>query len=208
MKPVLKISRLTNLHDARYCSAVGISLMSFRLDPGHEDSVEPKSAAEIISWLSGPQYIGEFGYQTPDEIQNLLEVVPLSFVEVPLDYHPDLAEEIDCRLIFCPEDPRHTVDTILAQTEVLSSRFPDALFELNFDSLESLDAFLSEAPDLLPRLLIDYPEPDPIYAGLRRQGGKPFGFSLGVFVEEADGVLDYEKCDDFLEQYQELVSSY
>ena len=205
MKPILKISRLTNLHDARYCSAVGIGLISFHLEPNHPDSVSAKDAAEIISWLSGPQYIGEFGYLPPDEIKNILEIVPLAYAELPLDYHPDLAEDIGISLIFRPEDPRLSPETILQHVEQLAEQFPDALFELNFDIFESIDDFSFENHPLVSRFLIGYGDSDSIYNNLKKAGNKPFGFNLGPFVEETDGVLDYEKCDDFLERYTELA---
>ena len=47
--------------------------------------------------------------------------------------------------------------------------------------------------------------PDPIYTMLTKEGLKPVAFSLGDFVEEPDGHLDYETCDDFIEEFQSLA---
>lgn len=205
MKPILKISRLTNLHDARYCSAVGIGLISFRFEADQSDSISPKDAAEIIGWLSGPQYIGEFGYLPPDEIKTILEAVSLSYAVLPMDYHPDLAADLDIPVIFRPEDPRLSPETILSEVEALAARFPEALFELNFDVFESIDEFSFENHPLFPRFLIGYGDANSIYAVVKQQGTQPFGFNLGPFIEETEGVIDYEKCDDFLEKYEDLA---
>ena len=205
MKPKLKIRRVKNLHDARYCSAVGISLISFQLEPGNSETVSPKDAAVIISWLSGPAYIGEFGYQTPDEINSVVAQVPLAYAEVPLDYRPELAARVDLPLIFRPEDPRLEPEDLFAEIQSLSERFPDALFELDLNIFPEASTLLEEYLGLMPRLLIEYPEPDLIYSDLQKEGDKPFGYILGHFVQEEKGELDYEKCDTFLERYDSFA---
>ena len=123
-----------------------------------------------------------------------------------MDYHPDLAGEINCRVIFSSEGSSSPSETLPASIETLGKAFPTALFQLSFESREALDEFLSASTLSISRFLIGYSEPELIYSSLRLKEPQPFGYSLGAFVEENSGELDYEKCDVFLEQYQELVN--
>lgn len=202
MRPKLKLNQIKSLHDARYCSAVGVELLGFQMDEARDEFVKPAAIAEIMEWLSGPEAVGEFAYEAPSEIVEAAEKAKLTWVSVPLDYPAPTATELPANLIFrALEINLEMLDKISA----LAAEFPQARFEfsVNPEDTEVWTALLDSG--LVERSLLGYAEPDPIYDLLKKNGLKPFAFSLGLFVEEPDGLLDYETCDDFIDQYQALL---
>jgi phosphoribosylanthranilate isomerase len=47
----VKVNRVTNLSDARYCAGMGVDFLSFPVA-----SVDPKTYQEITGWVAGPQF--------------------------------------------------------------------------------------------------------------------------------------------------------
>ena len=58
-KPVIYVSRITNLSDARYCAGMGVDMVGFVIDPTDVDYVSPRHYQEMIGWISGPKRIIE-----------------------------------------------------------------------------------------------------------------------------------------------------
>ncbi|MEM7037388.1 MAG: hypothetical protein AAF570_10440 [Bacteroidota bacterium] len=199
MKPKLKLNDITNLHDARYCSAVGIYLLGFDVK-----TLGAPAVMTMIEWLSGPEGVGEFEYETPDEIRELTTAAQLKYVRVPLDYSREDAAKIGLPLIFSAGNAVLS-ETGLGEVAELAAAFPEALFEFAIAESDTEGwAFLQEK-GLIERSLLCFEDPDAVYQMLERAGHKPFAFTLGAFFEEPDGALDYQKCDDFVEQFHELL---
>ena len=200
MRPKLKLNNISTLHDARYCSAVGVDLLAFSMGNNAEGGLRTAQIAEIMDWLSGPESVGEFGFESPDEIATQAASAKLHWISVPFDYPSPTATELPENLIF-----RHRELSLEQVPNLLqlAGQFPKALFEFSISEEGVWNALKQN--DLIPRSILNFSAPDPIYAMLTREGFKPFAFSLGDFVEEPDGHLDYETCDDFIEEFQSLV---
>ena len=57
-------SNIRNLTDARYFAAWMVDYMSFDISAGSEAYIGPENIKEIIDWLAGPEFIGNFsGHQ-------------------------------------------------------------------------------------------------------------------------------------------------
>lgn len=202
MKPLIKLNHIANLHDARYCSAVGVGLLGFNLQEGTEHSIRPAAIAEIMDWLSGPEGIGEWAYEAPDEIASAQEAAKLQWVSVPLDYS-DPAALPGRRVFRAATEPLNSDG--LASIQALATRFPEAHFEFAIDPTNANLMAILESAKLLERAWLRFAEPDPVWTMLSGKGCKPHAFSLGEFVEEPDGQLDYETCDDFVERFEALL---
>lgn len=203
MRPKLKLNNITTLHDARYCSAVGVDLLAFTLRQDAEDVLTTSQVAEVLEWLSGPSSIGEFGYETPDEIKQLAEKAKVNWISVPMDYPLPTATELPAQIIFRLQGNLNQ-DTLVALQEK-AAKFPEAIFEFSVSEDSVWETLKSNG--LIQRSILRFAAPDPIYAMLTREGFKPFAFSLGDFVEEPDGNLDYETCDDFIEEFESLATA-
>lgn len=203
MRPKLKLNHIRTLHDARYCSAVGVDLLSFSLQKNGDNPLSPAQISEIMDWLSGPEAVGEFDYATPDEIKDLVGASKVNWVSVPMDYPISSISDLPEKVIFRAASPLE-LDQV-NYLEKLASQFPNALFEYTL-SVEEVWAAAKTA-GLIEKSLLQYEDPDSVYASLTKEGIKPFAFSLGDFVEEPAGNLDYQTCDDFLEEFQLLVTA-
>jgi phosphoribosylanthranilate isomerase len=61
----VKLSRVTNLSDARYGAGMGVQLMGFCMSPTNPHRISPEEFSAITGWLSGPEFVGEFDPETP-----------------------------------------------------------------------------------------------------------------------------------------------
>lgn len=197
MKPKLKINGIDNLHDARYCAAVGIMLLEFDLSPESEEAVTPELVREVAPWLSGPEIVARFDYQTPDEIRARIEGLGVSRLSLPSDYHPGLITDLELPVILrVPEGSSPE-----AATEV-SERFPEAMLEFYPPAGVPADA-LAMLP-WVSRAIFAISDPGEVWAAMEKQGEKPFAFTLGAFFQEPTGELDYDRCDAFTDAFHSL----
>jgi phosphoribosylanthranilate isomerase len=200
MRPILMIENVKNLHDARYCAAVGIAMATFELDPLSPHSLSLDAVREIGAWLSGLDCIGKFPKLSPSELNAHAEAAQIEWVQIPLSYDLALVPAIGPQVIFAVDHLAASLQDMLAAHD----RFPEALFLVAAPSSGTTSA-LEELPSLLSRCLLRYDAPDAIYQQLKAHGLKPFGFSLGSFSADSEGMLDYDACDAFIDQYQEMA---
>ena len=57
--PIVYVSRITNLSDARYCAGMGAELLGYVIDPSHPDYVSPENYQQMVGWISGPARVLE-----------------------------------------------------------------------------------------------------------------------------------------------------
>jgi len=69
----VKVGKVTNLSEARYCAGMGVDFLSFPAS-----SVDPKTYQEITGWVAGPL----FGVEIDS---NPYEQYPADFFEVPFE---------------------------------------------------------------------------------------------------------------------------
>jgi phosphoribosylanthranilate isomerase len=68
-RPLVYVSRITNLSDARYCAGMGVDLLGFVIDPADPDYVSPETYQQLVGWLSGPERVAEVGSASFNEEQ-------------------------------------------------------------------------------------------------------------------------------------------
>lgn len=200
------IEGLKNLHDARYCAAVGISMVSFDLDAGSEAALTPTVVKEIVEWLSGLESIGRFGYDSGESIAEKAAAALVGRVMLPVGCDLEEADKVDLPKIFDASQETLTAN-LLQRLQTISGRFPESLFLLA--ALPDGAVSAQWAADLKPfmaRSILRYDSPDAIYHQLNLQGlQQPYGFSLGNFATDESGLLDYDACDSFLDRFETLV---
>lgn len=194
MKPVLKISGIRDLQDARYCAAVGISLIGFNMGRYKERQVQAESVKEILSWLSGPVAVGEFAYETADEIARAAATSGIRYLSLPIDYAIGELAGLALPLILRVETENEMM--IAGRAESFP---PGTLFEVPAEFLGTFQ--VQWLASRMPQFLVLAPQPEAVWSLL--SGLQPHGFSLGHFAEEPGGSINYEACDEFLAQYSE-----
>lgn len=82
LKTKVKINRITNLTDARYCSGMSVDILGFCLEEGSPHYVTPTQFQEITGWISGIDYAAEFSELDAYSIERLLaDYSSISWIE-------------------------------------------------------------------------------------------------------------------------------
>lgn len=89
---LVKISRVNNLSDARYCAGMGVSLLGVNVEQGTPHFLDPQTFQEIAGWVAGPDYVAEFASESnPETIIQVAEQYPVQFIQFN---NPALAEAL------------------------------------------------------------------------------------------------------------------
>lgn len=59
LKTLVKVGKITNLSDARYCSGMGVDMLGFQVVEGIPGYIPPPVFQEIRGWISGPKIVAE-----------------------------------------------------------------------------------------------------------------------------------------------------
>lgn len=83
LKTLVKVSKISNLSDARYCSGMGVEMLGFRVIPGKEEYMPPELFQDIQGWISGPKVIAElYGLSNPEEIEFAIQTYAPDYFEL------------------------------------------------------------------------------------------------------------------------------
>ena len=118
LKTKVKINRITNLTDARYCSGMYVDILGFSLEEGSSNYVSPTQFQEITGWISGIDYAAEFAEEDAYTIERTLAEYPgITWIESEdLDALVQLAP-LGKKLIFRVQ--LEDLDTLLPKIDLL-----------------------------------------------------------------------------------------
>lgn len=200
LKTKVKISQITNLSDARYSAGMGVRYLGFNFMANHENYTPPATFMEIKSWISGPEFVGEF---EDAEISYIHEYPNLEEVDLIEVTRPDTLKELSLlekpiilKLDISKFSSPSELEGILNSAKNLVELF---LIEKssggNFD-LETILSLGSCYPILLGfgmnKKNIHQIIQDSLLEGIALQGDK----------EEKVGFKDYEVLADILEEIE------
>lgn len=82
LKTLVKVGKITNLSDARYCAGMNVAMLGFVTVESQENYLPVKDYQDIRGWVSGPKVVAEvYGIKTTEELSSILE-----------NYRPDYLE--------------------------------------------------------------------------------------------------------------------
>lgn len=82
LKTLVKVGRISNLSDARYCAGMSVDLLGFGVIAGREGYVSPEAFKEMRGWFTGPSVVAEiYGIETHDELAGIMQNYLPDFVE-------------------------------------------------------------------------------------------------------------------------------
>jgi phosphoribosylanthranilate isomerase len=138
LKALVKVSKVSNLSDARYCSGMGVNMLGFSTVAGQKHYMPPEIFQDIRGWLSGPKIVAElYGVSSAAQIDfTILRYAPdyfeltyqefLSvgkFLTLPCLVHfPDRKSLVgmnDSRIVFALADEDAQCEDITASPPVL-----------------------------------------------------------------------------------------
>lgn len=95
----LKICGLTSLADARFCAGAGVDYLGFVFHRESARFIEPARVREIADWLHGPELVGVFVDEAPDNVNRVAEEAGLTVVQLHGDEPPDTCDLIERPII-------------------------------------------------------------------------------------------------------------
>ncbi len=82
LKTKVKASAVTNLTDARYFAARGVTWLGFDLTPGTPTHVPPMEVRAIAAWVDGVAITGEFAMPSDVELRAAVDLLGLDAIQV------------------------------------------------------------------------------------------------------------------------------
>lgn len=203
LKTFVKIGKITNLSDARYCAGMMVDVLGFNLEEGTAGYVDDQSFREITGWVAGVKFAGEFKTAPAGEIKGATSRYALDYIEVEnidlLEELQALEQSIILKLIVASSD----------QVEKLEAQIIHAQHLAEFISIECRNPSLYEdirnaltKVDPLPKIIRSCGlseanacsiADDPVY----------YGIELEASMEERPGFKDYGTVMDILELLEE-----
>lgn len=86
LSTTVKVSHISNLSDARYCSGMGVEMLGFRVIPGAGHYMPPHVFQDIRGWLAGPRIVAElYGVTSEDQIHDAVQTYAPDYFELTAD---------------------------------------------------------------------------------------------------------------------------
>ena len=191
LRTSVKVSSITNLSDARYCSGMGVDMLGFRSIPDQNKYVTPERYQEMKGWLAGPKIVAEiYGLQEYKQLDQVMAA-----------YQPDLLEFSMAEFHILESLPKPgflslTYNEYLQNYALISTR-KDELMYLMVAAVTDGN-HISEMSETLPVLLKVDDQFDISFLSLSIQG-----IVLEGSEEEKPGLKSYGVLADALELLEE-----
>ncbi len=86
LKTLVKVGKISNLSDARYCSGMSVDMLGFSVVAGQSHYVSPELYKEIRGWFSGPAIVAEaYGLQKGEDLSYILQHYAPDFIELAVE---------------------------------------------------------------------------------------------------------------------------
>ena len=82
LKYFVKVGNVNNLSDARYCSAMGVNQLGFKLNDLDNNSSKIDNIKEIIGWINGVDTVGEFDNNNVEFINSIIKIELFDFIQL------------------------------------------------------------------------------------------------------------------------------
>lgn len=79
LKTRVKVGRVTNLSEARYCAGMGVDLLGF---PAGADGLKPEQYRQMIDWVAGPELVLEAHNSRIDDPAYITDNYPGHYIEI------------------------------------------------------------------------------------------------------------------------------
>jgi phosphoribosylanthranilate isomerase len=180
----VKVGKISNLSDARYCAGMGVDLLGFRTISGQENFIAPKQFQEVRGWITGPKVVAEiYGLQNGGDIDSILE-----------NYRPDLFELslAELKKIKDSSLPLILRCSTIDIPAILNHPLRSKVNYLLLDDFKNDGEMITEIPVLIELNQFSLEEIKSQYAG--------YGIALNGSDEVRPGLKSYEDLADILEK--------
>jgi len=191
-----KINHTKHLTDARFAAAAGVNYLGFCFDNESSSFIPPIKAKEIIDWTSGSHVVAEFGKQSAEDINTIVQLLNIDIVELTSVLDDHTFNQIQVPVILKMDVQAYNSDSLIA----LCKNYGSLVQAFHFNQWEALAAndptiFTNIEKEYFLQINGDFANQLPVLEQI-----KPFGISFEGDSEEKAGVRDFELLSDFLEQ--------
>lgn len=82
LKTLVKVGKISNLSDARYCAGMSVDMLGFGVINGQEQYVSPELFKEIRGWFTGPAVVAEvYGIEKHEDLAAIVQNYLPDFIE-------------------------------------------------------------------------------------------------------------------------------
>ncbi|MFY0686298.1 MAG: hypothetical protein JXQ90_03985 [Cyclobacteriaceae bacterium] len=191
LKKFVKISKVSNLSDARYCAGMMVDILGFDIHQSSEDYVSPTLFQEITNWVAGIQFAAECGGLSSNEVNDITNNYQVDFIQTDsLDVASMLGTRAILNWIISSKEDLHSLKEWLA-----GSNIQHIILDVANESLTSdTDSLLMANTDINwitgATISADNIESlNPLWTGIQLEGSK----------EDSPGLKDYDNVMDVLE---------
>jgi phosphoribosylanthranilate isomerase len=194
------IRDVDNLSDARYCAGMGVDMIGFRLDPGHENYLDTSKFKEISDWISGVKIVGEFGTLTSEELKDILTQYKLDYILTSDISQLDDYKKLDFPLIV-KLDVEAITDELTTELNFRTGSFDYLLIDSSDKTIsenhkEVISQIASQHPVLLGYGFNEH-DASELVTALGTEG-----ISMAGSSEIRPGFKDYDQLADILESLE------
>ena len=196
LKTRIKINKVTNLHNARYCAGMGVEFIGFPFDLIAANSIEDSTFNEISNWLQGVKYVAEI---TSNKIGHLDEY-NINFIQVtdenlanslnnhqkPIIFKKSLKTNLDIE----------KVEKVLENLHKKVEFFLLNIFDFNQKAIEKLRKLAKKYPIMLEGNITKENINHLIDTII------PYGIALNSGTEIKTGYNDLDELSDILEKIE------
>lgn len=217
MPPIIKLSSITNLHDARFGAGMGTLLdvmIGFSLNPNSENYVSEQDFVQISGWITGCKIVVEIeGDTISDEAQKILsnKDYTIDFIQVSdLDLLLELKmKEFELPIIYTDKlEKKQDLKALSIMYEKLKTDFGIEYFliESNQENLSEKDIqTLKNITKKLPIILGFGITSENVTDLLSQTELKGIAFKGQTETEVGmGGYTDFDEISDILEKVEEL----
>lgn len=79
LKTRVKVGRVTNLSEARYCAGMGVDLLGF---PVGDEGLKPEQYKQMIEWVAGPELVLEVHQSKKQDLKYITDNYPGHYIEI------------------------------------------------------------------------------------------------------------------------------
>jgi phosphoribosylanthranilate isomerase len=209
LRTKVKICGITKLDDARFAAGAMADYLGFIFSPNSPRFVEPAAAAEIISWIEGPETVGIFVDQPLREVNDIIEKTGIHYVQLHGDESPEYCASINRPVIKAfrikPDMSENDIRKLLKPYERIAWFF---LLD-SFDASQHGGTGRQFDWNVVRSVTQEYPV---FLAGgigllnVRRaiRMVKPYTVDVNSSLEMQPGIKDFDKMNEFFDEMRSI----
>lgn len=92
LEKIVLLRNVNNLTEARYAAGMGVQYLGFDLHPNQPHHLPKTEFDDIQQWVVGPNFLGQYDQNDPQEALTLCRHYPLKCLEAPAAIPPPLPD--------------------------------------------------------------------------------------------------------------------